>query len=292
LVLQKSYSPNETKWAMISHLSVVCLVKKGFAEVNNTTLYYEIVGRGHPLVLVHGFTCDTKVWDDQFEVFAKHFKVMRYDMRGFGKSALPMVGKEYGHTEDLKALLNQLGIDYAYIIGSSMGGRIALDFTLEYPEVTEALILVDSTVEGYQGWSKTSLKSDELFEKKVKEKGWEAAKDLWTKTPSFRKLAREKPDVALRRKQMYSDYSGWHYVNADPCRHLDPPAIGRLQGIKVPTLIIVGETDSRDFHRIATILKKKIRNSKRMTIKGAGHLPSMSAPSEFNEAVLSFLANV
>jgi len=113
-----------------------------------------------------------------------------------------------------------------------------------------------------------------------------------TKTPIFRKLAREKPDVALRRKQMYSDYSGWHYVNTDPCHSSDPPAIGRLQEIKVPTLIIVGETDSRDSHRIATILKKKIRNSKRMTIKGAGHLPSMSAPSEFNEAVLSFLANV
>jgi len=277
---------------MLGHVSVARLVTKGFAEVNDTRLYYEIVGKGHPLVLVHGFTCDTKVWDDQFEVFAKHFRVMRYDMRGFGKSALPTIGKEYSHTKDLKALLNQLGIDYAYIIGSSMGGRIALDFTLEYPELTKALILVDSSVGGYQGWSKTFLKSDESLEKKVKEKGWKAAvEDLLTKTPIFRKLAREKPDVALRRKQIYSDYSGWHFVNTDPCCHLDPPAIGRLQEIKVPTLIIVGESDSRDFHRIATILKKKIRNSKRMTIKGAGHLPSMSAPSEFNEAVLSFLAN-
>jgi pimeloyl-ACP methyl ester carboxylesterase len=277
---------------MLSHVSVARLVTKGFAEVNDTRLYYEIVGKGHPLVLIHGFTCNTKVWDDQFEVFAKHFKVMRYDMRGFGKSALPTIGKEYSHTEDLKALLNQLGIDYAYIIGSSMGGRIALDFTLEYPEVTKALILVDSSVGGYQGWSKTSVKSDESFEKKVKEKGWEVAKESWTKTPSFRKLAWEKPDVALRRKQMMFDYSGWHYVNADPCRNLDPPAIGRLQEIKVPTLIIVGESDSQDFHRIATILKKKIRNSKRITIKEAGHLPSMSAPKEFNEAVTSFLANV
>jgi pimeloyl-ACP methyl ester carboxylesterase len=91
---------------------------------------------------------------------------------------------------------------------------------------------------------------------------------------------------------MYSDYSGWHYFNTDPRRNLDPPAIGRLQKIKVPTLIIVGETDSRDYHSIATILNKKIQNSTRMTIKGAGHLPCMSAPSEFNEAVLSFLANV
>jgi pimeloyl-ACP methyl ester carboxylesterase len=278
---------------MLSHVSVARLVTKGFAEVNDTRLCYEIVGKGHPLVLIHGFTCNTKVWDDQFEVFAKHFKVMRYDMRGFGKSALPTIGKEYSHTEDLKALLNQLGIDYAYIIGSSMGGGIALDFTLEYPEVTKALILVDSTVGGYEGWSKKSLKSEKSFGKKVKEKGLKAAMEDWlAKTPSSRRLAGENPDVVPRLKQVYSDYSGWHYVNADPCRNLDPPAIGRLQEIKVPTLIIVGETDSRDFHRIATILKKKIRNSKRMTIKGAGHLPSMSAPKEFNEAMSSFLANV
>jgi len=277
---------------MASRLDVGLLVKKGFAEVNDTRLYYEIVGRGHPIVLLHAFSADNRVWDDQFEVFAKHFKAMRYDMRGFGKSALPIVKKEYSHSKDLKALLNQLGIDYAYLIGSSMGGRIALDFTLEYPEMTKALILVDSTVEGYQGWSKTHLKSDESVEKKVKEKGWKAAVEDQTKTPIFRKLAREKPDVASRLIQMRSDYSGWHYFNTDPCHSLDPPAIGRLQEIKVPTLIIVGETDSRDFHRIATILKKKIQNSKRMTIKGAGHLPSMSAPKEFNKAVLSFLANV
>jgi pimeloyl-ACP methyl ester carboxylesterase len=91
---------------------------------------------------------------------------------------------------------------------------------------------------------------------------------------------------------MISEYSGWHFVNADPCRYLDPPAIERLQEINVPTLIIVGETDSQDFHRIATILNKKIRNSKRIIIKGAGHMPAISNPSEFNEAVLSFLANV
>ena len=91
---------------------------------------------------------------------------------------------------------------------------------------------------------------------------------------------------------MKSDYSGWHYVNADPCRSLDPPAIERLQEVNVPTLIIVGESDSPDFHRIATILNKNIRHSEIMTIKGAEHGPNMETPREFNEAVLSFLANV
>jgi len=267
------------------------LVNKGFAEVNGTRLYYEVLGRGHPLVLIHGFTANTRLWDDQFEVFAKRFKVVRYDVRGFGKSALPIVGKEYSHTEDLKALLNQLGIDYAYVIGSSMGGRIALDFALEYPEVTKALILVDSSLGGFEDWSKinSDLKEERAC---AKQKGVEAAKNLLKKKPYFLKLALMKPDVAVRTKQMISDYSGWHFVNTDPCRSLDPPAIERLQEIRIPTLIIVGENDSPDFHKIADILNKKIQNSKRITMKGAGHVPNMEAPREFNEAVSSFLANV
>jgi pimeloyl-ACP methyl ester carboxylesterase len=140
---------------MLGGLSVARLVNKGFAEVNGTRLYYEIVGRGHPLVLVHGFSPNTKMWDDQFEVFAKRFKVVRYDVRGFGKSALPTVGKDYSHTKDLKALLNQLGIDYAYVVGLSMGGVIALDFALEYPEVTKALILADSSIYGFRACETT-----------------------------------------------------------------------------------------------------------------------------------------
>jgi pimeloyl-ACP methyl ester carboxylesterase len=268
--------------------SLAHLLNKGFAEVNDTRLFYEILGEGHPLVLVHGFTASTKMWDDQFEAFAKRFKVMRYDMRGFGESALPVAGKEYSHVEDLKALLNQLGIAHAYLVGSSMGGRVALDFALEHPEVTEALVLVDSSLGGFQDWSKDDIDWDRV----AKEEGAEAVKDLMTKIPSFIKLVREKPNVAVRRKQILSDYSGWHFVNTDPCRSLDPPAIERLQEIRIPTLIIVGENDLPDFHKIADILNKKIQNSKRITMKGAGHVPNMEAPREFNEAVSSFLANV
>ena len=267
------------------------LVNKGFAEVSNTRLYYEIVGRGHPLVLVHGFSLNTKMWDDQFEVFAKRFKVIRYDVRGFGKSALPTVGKDYSHTKDLKALLNQLGIEYAYVVGLSMGGVIALDFALEYPEATKALILADSSIYGFREWSKFWSEFDESILKEAKENGVEAAKEVWKSQPLF-KPAFEKPNVAFRLKQMISDYSGWHFVNTDPLCFLDPPAMERLQEIRVPTLIIVGERDFPDFHRIADILSNKIQNSQRVTLRGAGHISNMETPREFNEAVSSFLANV
>jgi 3-oxoadipate enol-lactonase len=266
---------------------VARLVEKGFAEVNDARLYYEIIGKGHPLVLVHGFSLDTRMWDDQFEVFAKRFKVVRYDVRGYGKSALPKVGREYSHQNDLSALLNQLGIDYAHAMGHSMGGGIALDFTLEHPESIKALILVDSTLGGFQDWSKTDFD----LVKEAKEKGVEAAKNLMMKMPSFLRIVREKPNVASQLRHMSSDYSGWHYINTDPEHTLNPPAIERLQETNAPTLIIVGERDFPDFHRIAEILNEKIIKSKKITLKGAGHNSNMEAPREFNDAVLGFLAN-
>ena len=150
-------------------------------------------------------------------------------------------------------------------------------------------MLADSSLGGFQDWSK----SDYDPEKEAEEKGVEAAKDLVMKMdPNILRLTREKPDVAVRIRQMISDYSGWHLVNSDPSRSLDPPAIERLQEIKVPTLIIVSEHDLPDLHKIADILNRKIRNSKRITLKGAGHMSNMETPNEFNEAVLNFLGNV
>lgn len=95
--------------------------QSGFAEVNGTRLYYEIAGSGRPLVLIHGMTLDTRMWDDQFEPLAAQYQVVRYDARGFGKSAVP-TGESYAHTDDLKALLEYLDIAHAFILGLSMGG--------------------------------------------------------------------------------------------------------------------------------------------------------------------------
>jgi 3-oxoadipate enol-lactonase len=121
---------------------------QGIAEVNGTSLYYEIVGSGHPLVLIHGFGLDTRMWDDQFEAFAQHYRVVRYDMRGYGKTA-PPADEGYSHTDDLKALLEYLRIDRAHILGQSRGGAVAIDFALAHPEATGALVLVDPVLGGH-----------------------------------------------------------------------------------------------------------------------------------------------
>lgn len=122
-------------------------LRTGFVDTSGTQLYYEMMGEGHPLVLLHGGYMDRRMWDDQFAVFAQNYRVIRYDIRGFGKSALPQV--PYADRQDLFNLLTFLDVEKTYLLGLSLGGEVALDFTLEYPGMVEALILVGSPVPGY-----------------------------------------------------------------------------------------------------------------------------------------------
>ena len=119
------------------------LKHQDFATINGTRLYFEIAGSGQPLVLIHGFTLDLRMWDDQFERLTREFQVIRYDMRGFGQSA-PPTGERYAHADDLRDLLDHLRVDKAHLVGLSKGGAIALDFTLAYPRRVNKLVLIDT----------------------------------------------------------------------------------------------------------------------------------------------------
>jgi len=124
------------------------MVESGTAKVNGTQLYYEVAGQGPPLVLMHGFLLDTRMWDDQFATFAQQYRVLRYDARGFGKSALP-TEELYLHADDLKALLKYLELPQAHLVGLSMGGGIATDFAILYPELVRTLTVADPLPNGY-----------------------------------------------------------------------------------------------------------------------------------------------
>jgi pimeloyl-ACP methyl ester carboxylesterase len=258
----------------------------GFAEVNGTRLYYEVAGSGHPLVLIHGMSLDTRMWDDQFEPLAQHYRVVRYDARGFGKSALP-TGESYAHTDDLKALLEYLDIAHAFILGLSMGGGIAIDFALAHPEATDALTLVDSRLTGWQPDSEFAafLSAVRL---RAKEAGVQAARDVWLYSPMFNP-ALENPRVAARLVQIVADYSGWHWVNENPLRTLHPRALQRLDTIRVPTLILIGERDVPDCQAIAETLHQRIPKARKVMLPQVGHMSNMETPERFNALLLDFL---
>src|SRR5258708_29243977 len=104
-------------------------VKTGLAEVSGGSLYYEVWGSGSPVVLIPGFTLDTRMWDSQMEPLSRKHRVIRYDLRGGGKSPTPT--GPYTQYEDLAALLHHLGIAQAHIVGLALGG--AIDFALASP---------------------------------------------------------------------------------------------------------------------------------------------------------------
>jgi 3-oxoadipate enol-lactonase len=259
--------------------------QEGFIDVDGARLYYEVSGSGHPIILIHGFTLDRRVWDYQFHHFSSWYRVIRYDVRGYGKSSLPL-GDKYSRSEDLKSVMKHLDVPAAHILGLSMGGQIAIDFVLDYPTMVNSLILVDAAIGGYQ-WKEFGLALENTVEIAI-ESSVEAAKEYFSNLDMF-KPAAEKPDVAMKLMKMLTDYSGWHFTNDDPYIQLDPPAINRLSEISVPTLVLVGEYDTSEFHEIGSLLHDGIPLATKAVLPSVGHISNMESPDSFNEIVSEFL---
>ncbi len=258
---------------------------QGFACVNGARLYYETAGSGEPLVLIHGNTLDTRMWDDQWSPFAERYRVIRYDMRGFGRSSMP-TETAYSPAEDLKALLDQLNVGRIHVLGLSRGGAVALDYALMYPEETLSLIFADAGLWDFP-WTHyaTSVKA---VRETCRTSGIEAARALWLDHPLFAP-ALEKPSVAERLRAMVTDYSGWHWQHDESLQLLDPPPIERLTALNIPVLVIAGERDLPDFLAIATLLSERIPGAEKIILP-SGHMSNMEAPAAFNAAVLDFLS--
>ena len=123
--------------------------QSGFAAIHQAQIYYETAGEGQPFVMIHAGIADRRQWNNEFAYFSKHFQVVRYDLRGYGKSA-PVDG-EFSHFLDLVALLDYLNIDRPIILmGCSMGGGLAMDFALAQPSRVKALIMVDAGPSGLE----------------------------------------------------------------------------------------------------------------------------------------------
>jgi 3-oxoadipate enol-lactonase len=269
--------------------------QKGFAEVNGTTLYYEVAGKGHPLVLNHGGLVDNHLWDTQFEVFARHFKVIRYDFRGFGESGMLTSGMEpYSLERDLYSLLQFLGIEKTAVLGLSMGGGLAIDFTLQYPEMVDALITVGAGLSGFDiDEPDEELKAkfaevEETFKSGDITRMVELELQIWTDGP-HRTPEQVDPQVRERVRAMSThNYERGDAQEVQPLE-MEPPAVGRLSEIHVPTLVIVGDQDLEEILTIAKTLEKGIAGAMKVVIPGTAHHPNMEKPEEFNRAVLEFL---
>lgn len=256
---------------------------RGFAEVNGTRLYYEIAGAGETIVLVHGFSVDTRMWDEQFDVLANNYRVVRYDMRGFGQSALPD-GKAYDPCVDLLALIDFLSIDKASLVGLSLGGWVALDFVVAYPDRVKTLVCADAALMGFE-WK--NGRPSTLPVEVAQTRGVDAAKQYWMASSLFTPAIRN-PRVLRKLDEMVSTYSGWHWTHENPQILADEPTIYNLKNITCPSLVLVGEHDVEDFLSIAEVLDRDIPDTEYFKIENAGHMSNMENPQRFNELLLAF----
>ena len=267
----------------------MAVVQSGIAEVNGTKLYYEMAGRGRVIVLLHGGAVDRRAWDDQFTEFAAKYKVIRYDLRGAGKSASP--DKPFSNSEDLYQLLRFLKVDKAYLIGISRGGGIAFDFTLEHPEMTGALVLVSSNL------GNTPRAYTEMFERTTeagKKNGAATAARVWGLDP-YQGPVREAARAGVLKIMEENLPRFRHFdgsVTVPQTQSYDGPAYKRLSQIRVATLIVAGAKDAPDARANYDNWAKGIPKAKKVVFPNAAHLVNIDMPKEFNQTVLEFLSKL
>jgi pimeloyl-ACP methyl ester carboxylesterase len=265
----------------------------GYLDVNGARLYYEVTGEGHPLVFVHAGIADCRMWDEQVAFFAPHYRVLRYDTRGYGKATTQDV--EYSNRRDLLALLDHLGVEKAYVVGCSRGGQIAIDFTLEFPERVAALIPVCAGLGGFNAdfLPEEQARFDEM--ERVEELGdydtlAEMEAEYWvlgvSRTPD------QVDPKLLRRVAEMNRISFTHRNEGGKPIVLDPPAAERLGSIRVPTLVIATDLDESGVRAAADALANGIHGAQKLVITDSAHVPNMEHPDEFNRAVLAFLQGV
>lgn len=254
-----------------------------FVPVDGSKIYFEECGTTpQTVVLIHDGVIHSAAWDGVWPEFCKHFHVIRYDRRGYGRS--PVATSWYSETDDLATLLRHLKVSRAVIVGSSHGGEISINFTLDHPEIVQQLILIGAVVGGMP-YSQHFLDRGNTLDKPL-EKGdvkgaiSEASKDKYLTAPGHDEAKKRMADLLSANPQDMT-----HPYFELPAK----PDLPRLNDIKIPTLLLVGDADIPDVHAHAGAIEAGIPRARRVVIKDAGHLMYLEKAAEFNRLVITFI---
>ena len=269
--------------------------RKGHLDLEDGKLYFETAGDGFPLVLSHAAFLDSRMFDDIWEPLAQHFRVIRYDMRGYGRSS-PVTGP-IPRRADLDQLCKHLRIIRTHLVGCSYGGELALDLTLEHPERIASLTLVDATPSGFELKGEPPRYMLEMFDA-VQRGEVDQASELQIRIwldGQYREPAQV--DSELRRKALEMNripvmQKTFLIADSQPVNPLDPPAVTRLEDVNCPTLIIAGSLDHPEVLRATDEMAARIPNARKVILEGCGHVPSYEQPDHFVRRLLEFLREV
>ena len=257
------------------------------AAVNGGALYYETAGSGAAVVLVHGGLLDLRQWDDQFPIFAETYQVLRYDMRGFGRSPLGTV--PYAHYEDLRALLDHLRLEDVHLVALSSGMATALDFTLAYPSRVRSLAIGAAPLRGYDVKPEFSSGMRAIFDAALAGNKDLLRRRVWEFAPM--RVAAGLPRARAKLDQMIVEDHEYGYARADAPKRilLDPPAAPRLGEINAPALVIAGEGEMPALAEVGEYAARTIPRARHVVIPGAGHFVNIEQPEAYTQVVTGWL---
>jgi 3-oxoadipate enol-lactonase len=252
-------------------------------------MWVDRVGSGPAIVFIHGLTTDHTLFGAQREPFSKSYTFIAYDVRGYGKSERayePPYGLDV-QVADLRALLPALGFDRAILVGFSMGGIISQQFAVRYPDMVDALVIVDAAAQ-------FSPESRAMFAERARTAESQGMAPLadgmlsrWF-TPEFH--AKNPARIAAFREQILANDPA---TVAATCRMgATVNLLDQIPAIRAPTLVLVGEHDKGNPLPKAREIQERIAGAELAVIPGAAHNGPVEQPETFNRLVFDFLDRV
>jgi pimeloyl-ACP methyl ester carboxylesterase len=255
---------------------------RGVSEgVTPNGIAYDVRGSGPTVVLLHGGILDRRMWEYEAGALSSQFRVVRYDLRGHGRSA--DVSAPFSASDDLVAVLDAVAAPRAHLVGLSKGGSVALDFAIAHPARVDRLVLAGAFPSGAQVTER--LPGIDSLIAATRRGDVDRAASLVADMPAF--VA--PPERARWVRSLVMSNARIFRQSPTAEQQLSPPAMARLGEVRAPTLVIVGDRDARDILVAADSLVAGIRGAQRATVPGAGHLVNVWADREFSRLVTGFL---
>jgi pimeloyl-ACP methyl ester carboxylesterase len=266
--------------------------------VNGIRLYYEEAGRGAPLVFVHEFAGDAQSWHLQMRFFARRYRTIAFNARGYPPSDVPAEGAAYSQdqaVEDIRGLLDALGIDRAHVCGLSMGGYATLHFGIRHPERALSLVVAGCGY-GSVAADRAQFKRDAAaMAQRFLTEPMAALADVYCQGPTRVQFRDKDPKGWQEFHDQFAVQSALGHGLTMRGVQLERPSVyeleAELERLTVPTLIVTGDEDEPCLEP-GIFLKRKIRTSGLVMIPKAGHTINLEEPGAFNRAVLDFLTAV
>jgi pimeloyl-ACP methyl ester carboxylesterase len=263
------------------------------ATINGISLAYEVTGEGDPVVWCHEFAGDSRSWDLQVTHFSRLFQNITWNYRGYPPSDVPTDPGAYSQdqlVDDLRGLLDDLGIERAYLVGLSMGGNVVLNFALTHSHRCRAIVVAGC------GAGTTNR---EQFERDVagvvdllRTRGMDEFADVYARGPSRLSFLRKDPKGWRLFHDQLAQHSARGAALTQQGVQLKRPTIfaldERVRQLQVPTLLLIGDEDEPCVEP-AIFLRRRIPNSGLQVVPKTGHTINLEEPAAFNAAVLSFL---